>query len=295
MQYDRDDSGFGESRAPDANRRFRTSAFYRAVIGDTNTNYYLRRFTDFDLGMGFRPGWHWPAYFVSLQWMLYRKMWRAAASYVLFQLLIVAMLAVGMWAEWAWLIAVTGIACFIGCHLMPPMLASRQYYHHCRRKIQEARARGVVDPDRAHSLESAGGVSWWGVLPGTLIGWAIPILALSALLDFTNATQLGRQLPAAVQYAKDMAKITGQYYEGNRRFPTKTGHRALTVGLPVPEGVGRVRYDDFDGVITVEMEDALDEHPSFRLVPGVDATGRISYSCENVDIPPRLLPAACVR
>src|SRR5690606_28271216 len=56
-------------------------ALYRAVIG-RNAEYYLERFRGFDAAGKAGASWHWPAFFITFFWLLYRKMWGAAAAYV---------------------------------------------------------------------------------------------------------------------------------------------------------------------------------------------------------------------
>src|SRR4051812_8384496 len=46
---------------------------YQAAIGP-NTGYYLEHFERLDAG-GSKAGWHWPAFFVTTYWFIYRKMW----------------------------------------------------------------------------------------------------------------------------------------------------------------------------------------------------------------------------
>src|SRR5688572_21213824 len=54
--------------------------YVEAAIGPRNTDYYAQRFARFASGGGF-ASWNWPAFFVPLLWMLYRKMWGVAAFY----------------------------------------------------------------------------------------------------------------------------------------------------------------------------------------------------------------------
>src|SRR3954465_13885390 len=46
---------------------------YEAAIGP-NSGYYLKYFEAFDSGES-KASWHWPAFFVTSFWFLYRKMW----------------------------------------------------------------------------------------------------------------------------------------------------------------------------------------------------------------------------
>ena len=54
--------------------------YVEAAIGPRNTDYYLRKFERFGSSGGY-VSWNWPAFFVPLLWMLYRKMWLWAALY----------------------------------------------------------------------------------------------------------------------------------------------------------------------------------------------------------------------
>jgi cell division protein FtsN len=59
-----------------------TGYLYRATIGARAQDYYLRHFARFD-GEG-RAGtsWNWAAYWSTVNWMIYRRMWGWALAYV---------------------------------------------------------------------------------------------------------------------------------------------------------------------------------------------------------------------
>ena len=59
-----------------------TGYLYRATIGARAQDYYLRHFARFD-GEG-RAGtsWNWAAYWSTINWMIYRRMWGWALAYV---------------------------------------------------------------------------------------------------------------------------------------------------------------------------------------------------------------------
>ncbi|MFO1287847.1 MAG: DUF2628 domain-containing protein [Rubrivivax sp.] len=53
---------------------------WRAVIGKKNLDYYpYRAFATSRRAAA--ALWHWPAFFVTLYWLLYRKLWGWAAVY----------------------------------------------------------------------------------------------------------------------------------------------------------------------------------------------------------------------
>ena len=59
----------------------RTLENFRAILGPKNQEYYLQRFADYEASGKTTLGWHWPAFFVTFYWLLYRKMWLAALLY----------------------------------------------------------------------------------------------------------------------------------------------------------------------------------------------------------------------
>ena len=119
--------------------------FYKAVIGQKNQNYYLRRFARFDEAGKAGVTWHWPAFFVTFYWLLYRKMWLNAFLYFIAPYVI--MIPVGIVAAIAGIpgrgdsIIAVGNLIFLGAvFLLPPMFANALYYRHCKKKIAEVRA-----------------------------------------------------------------------------------------------------------------------------------------------------------
>ena len=62
--------------------------FYKAAVGHKNQDYYLRHFARFDSNGKVGVSWHWPAFFVTFYWFLYRKMWLNALLYFFLSYLI---------------------------------------------------------------------------------------------------------------------------------------------------------------------------------------------------------------
>jgi cell division septation protein DedD len=59
-----------------------TIDLYRAALGPQHTDYYLKAFTRFDAAGQSGPSWNWAAALLSLNWMLFRKLWTVALAYV---------------------------------------------------------------------------------------------------------------------------------------------------------------------------------------------------------------------
>ncbi|NCP39691.1 MAG: DUF2628 domain-containing protein, partial [Rhodoferax sp.] len=53
-------------------------ALYRAAIGPRQTDYYLKRFTQFESSGKAGLSWNWAAGALTFNWMLFRKLWLPA-------------------------------------------------------------------------------------------------------------------------------------------------------------------------------------------------------------------------
>lgn len=69
-----------------------TQALYRAALGPVQNEHHLRAFERFDaLGVS-RPSWNWAAALFTLNWLIYRRLWRIAVLYALLVLAVVGVL-----------------------------------------------------------------------------------------------------------------------------------------------------------------------------------------------------------
>lgn len=110
-----------------------------AFVGK-NSDKYLAKFRAFrkDGVDSFAATWHWPAFFLSFWWTLYRKMY-----------------------GWAALVLVLGCVPYVGFLAMIAfgLSANYLYYLHARKKILEATALPASPVERAAALARAGGVN----------------------------------------------------------------------------------------------------------------------------------------
>lgn len=70
-----------EKMTLDRNDGSATLDLYRAALGPLRTDYYLKTFTRFDAVGKPGPSWNWSAALLSLNWMLFHKLWIAALAY----------------------------------------------------------------------------------------------------------------------------------------------------------------------------------------------------------------------
>lgn len=162
-----------------------------AFVGPENTDYYVERFARLD-GNGPPVYWHWPAFFVTTAWLLYRKMWLWALVYSL----VVPMVMVGLLAGLALAVGpevadiiytvVYGIFSFV----VVPILANRLYYEHAKKKVAAITAGGGSESEQQELARKKGGTSWWWliVFVPALLG-IIAAISIPAYQDYVQRAQ----------------------------------------------------------------------------------------------------------
>jgi hypothetical protein len=110
-----------------------------AFIGK-NADSYLGKFTNFrrDGETVFAVTWHWPAFFVTFFWLLYRKMY-----------------------GWAVLAFFLGLIPYVGLisHIVFAMTANYLYYQHAGKRLLELKSRSSSGGLRSSDLAREGGVN----------------------------------------------------------------------------------------------------------------------------------------
>ncbi len=132
-----------------------TAALYKSVIGPINQSYYLRVFAHFDAKGKTGILWHWPAFFSTLNWLVFRKMWGAAAGFAGVSLFVMlAVFGIGKLVfnyseatQWT----LTGVSLMLAFAL-PGMFANAAYYRFCERTINRVLVAGVSVPDACDVL-----------------------------------------------------------------------------------------------------------------------------------------------
>lgn len=116
---------------------------YRAYIGPVNTAAYLERFMRLERSEGTAWSWHWPASLCTLNWLMFRHLWIAAALY-LACLIVVPLGVIGagrallQWtAPVESMVLATCAVLWIG---LPGLLGHRLYFLHGRQVVNQALA-----------------------------------------------------------------------------------------------------------------------------------------------------------
>ena len=114
---------------------------YRALIGPLHTDYYLQQFARFDAAGKASITWHWPAFFATLGWLAFRRMWGEALVFAALSLttalvLFGAMpLVYGTSPELLWVLLALYLLMLT---MLPALWANAVYYRHCNRRVTQA-------------------------------------------------------------------------------------------------------------------------------------------------------------
>ena len=267
---------------------------WRAAIGPKNTDYYLSRF-EARHASGAAARWHWPAFFVTFYWLLYRKLWGWALLYfiapyiVLFMLGILAAVAGDSGARFVgplWILATLGF--FVG----PPLVANQVYFARCRALIERQRS---VARSREHLLaqvEARGGTSHVAaIIVGVFVVIAlIGMLAAIALPAYNDYTKRAKVAEALV-VGRQVAAQVGEHYQRTGALPL--GLEQLPAPVPPSRYIDAMRLDPSNGVIEIGVVFGAAGGGKVYLVPAKDADGRITWTCKAAPGMRRVVPVSC--
>lgn len=169
-----------------------TTELYKAVIGSKNQDYYLRRFAKFDADGKTSPTWHWPAFFSTLNWLIFRKMWGLALWFASLTITVaLAVFGIGKLTlnysstTQASLIVLFLLAIFV----LPALYANAAYYRFCEKKITQALASdsGVQGACELLARRASSNRRWLVLALLNLLVLALVAGAASIIPDFNLA------------------------------------------------------------------------------------------------------------
>ena len=265
---------------------------YRLAIGP-NTAYYLPRFEELEAG-GPAMSWHWPAFFVTTPWFLYRKMWLVGILNVVYPFLVLifggiaAVLLAGLIQTTPLLFSVILLVLLAAPWFLLPMYANALYFRHVRNLIDKMPRVYAQDPEKKRSrLERDGGTGVGGMIAVCaalsffylfIIG-ALAAIAIPAYQDYTIRAQVSEGLALATSVKVDIA----EYWDANQGWPEQVD---LSGDRPVGKFVASVGVASGSVVITYGNEaNAVLDGQRLILVPGIDTRGRVVWICGNASRP----------
>ncbi|MBK7050126.1 MAG: hypothetical protein RL710_1525 [Pseudomonadota bacterium] len=174
-----------------------TTELYKSVIGPVSQSYYLRVFAHFD-AKG-KPGilWHWSAFFYTLNWLIFRKMWGLAAWFAGLSLVFtLAVFGIGKlvfgYSETTEGI-LTGVSVLLA-FVLPGLFANAAYYRFCERTINSVLVTGVGVPGACEVLTQR--ASTRKRLLGLIALNGVALVMLFALLAWVPGGTLVGKIPS---------------------------------------------------------------------------------------------------
>ncbi len=241
------------------------------AIGESRTNYYLQYLE----GVGDRswvPSWHWPAFFFTTAWLLYRKLWLTWFLYVFvlpIALFIAALVTLSLNPTFG---VIAQFVITIGCYfVLMPMFANALY----ARKLQR-----LVANANAYSDDREKRIQWLATHGGTSLVWLV-VLLFPALLGVLAAVAL----PAYQDYveAANTAKVNSHYEEAAQYVENelRRAQVAIDMGVDTPANF-QATQDSTQWILNLEGGTAPGGGDAFATevdddlgVVGIVATGSV--------------------
>lgn len=133
-----------------------TEMLYRAAIGPVSTGYYAKHFLALEQANRFRPSWNWAAALLTLNWMVFRKLWSVALVYAgVVMVLALALFGIGRLVfqlsdttELALAVLLAAVSMVV-----PGTMGNHWLHAACRKKIDSALANHAELADACAFLE----------------------------------------------------------------------------------------------------------------------------------------------
>jgi cell division septation protein DedD/ribosomal protein S27E len=174
------------------------SVLYRALLGPVHTDHYLQQFARFDAAGRAGISWHWPAFFATLGWLLFRRMGVQALVFaalsVTLALALFGIVPLVWGASPAGVWGLTTLFLLTVC-VVPALWANALYYRHCNAQVAQALA-AAADISQACARLTARSSSRTRAGVTTTVG-ALLWLALAALAWLALGAPAGKQPAAA--------------------------------------------------------------------------------------------------
>lgn len=269
---------------------------WRAAIGPRNTGYYLPRFAARHTE-GRAARWHWPAFFITFYWLLYRKLWGWAALYFVLPylvLLLVGGIAAAIGDAGAGFAGALWLAALAAYYLLPPLVANQLYFARCAKLIERQRQSTRSREQLLAQVEARGGTSVVAaiVLGVFLVIAVIGMLAAIALPAYSDYTKRAKVADALVA-ARSVAAQVGAYYQSAGTLPA--GLDKLPQQAPRHRYISAMRLDPVDGTleVTIDFGSGGGRGGIVSLVPNKHADGRLVWTCRAAPEMQRSVPADC--
>jgi hypothetical protein len=285
-------SGAGNA-APVASSGPQKSAEYELAVGPNN-DYYIPKFESYDQG-GSKVGWHWPAFFATSPWFLYRKMYGPGILNLAYPIiaLIVLLILFGILQPPNTVMIVLGVLVIAAPWFLFPMFANALYWKHINKVIRTVPSSFAPDK-RAARIERNGGTAV-GPMIGILGGLAffgiggIGVMAAIAIPAFQDYT-IRAQVAEGLNLARWPKSQVADFHARTGEWPADSA--AAEVEPIIGTYVESVVVENGSIVITFSRAANLNlSGKRLALLPSVGASGDIFWACGYMTTPEGWTPS----
>lgn len=208
-----------------------TAELYKSVIGPVNQSYYLRVFAHFDAKGKTGILWHWSAFFTTLNWFVFRKMWGMAAWYAGVSLVFtLAVFGIGKLAfaySETTEEVLTGVSLLL-VFVLPGLFANAAYYRFCERTINSVLVTGVGVPQACEILtqRASSGKRLLGLTTLNLLALAM----LVTLVNWVPGAHPVAKLPSSTGHLPSESNTGAEPVQPSLAAPSAF----VTASAPIP-------------------------------------------------------------
>ena len=268
--------------------------YYKAILGPKNQDYYLEQFSRLDDAGKPVASWHWPAFFVTFYWLLYRKMWLPALGYFFLPsayFIILGVIAAVAGSLGGIIVGLGYIAYFAAIFVVIPMYANALYHRHCKIKINEVKAAGKDEQHQLGQLSGKGGTSSVVMFIVLIFGLVATLGILAAIAVPAYSQYMARaSTTMAAQLGNNAAQKVGSFYEQRQQLPISLSEAGYSE--PMPNAIREIAMNAQNGIITVTMDQGPVKGKSLMMVPSL-VDGKVQWKCVSETIQDQMLPTQC--
>ena len=283
-----------EDAPVDATPEFNWSQ-YEAIV-QKRRDYYLLRFGRFARGGWI--SWNWAAFFATLAWLRYRRLYGWSWLYVLFStpfLLVFAMLPMAGDACGAALDPAPGEVAHLVIPslivlgwILPPLVADRIYFDHVRALVREAEHAIAQGHDAQRELARRGGTR--GIAGALALQIFVLVGAAVTLPSYANYSYRS-WVSEGILLAAAARTPLQEYIKDHGRLPARINEVAATTSGKYVSSVemktdGTIRAIFGDGAVRLAGYSVL-------MVPSWKNGEIVEWTCRSNDLPNKCLPASC--
>lgn len=251
-----------------------TVQLYKAVIGPVNQDYYLRVFAHFDAKGKVGVLWHWPAFFSTLNWLVFRKMWLLALWFAAFSITFtLVVFGIGKLVFNYSPLAeslIGGVSLVLG-FIVPGLFANAAYYKFCEKTINDVLVTGVGVPATCELLSRRASTR------KRLI--ALVLINLTALLLLVGLVSM---LPGVGSTALQLSTLPAPATSAPAAAPASTSVSAPTSAATPTAAVSEPEHAASAVAVKIECADC----PPAQAVPELSANQESSRAQDVELLPP---------